>query len=326
MTLTVDPVAFDVIGSGHGPGAIQLTPAMPIGVGPFTYHLVTTPSVADGTATINPNSGVITFTPAAGFHGAVPLFTYAVTDGVGDVSAAANINMSVGTPTPPTTSTLTGTTPANQAITLTPPTPIGAGPFTFALATTPPAGDGVAGIDSSTGAVTFTPAVDFSGIVPPFTYTVTDAYSQVSVPEDVSIDVSPLSKPAAGAGAAGAPITVQPPAPVGVGPFTYTIVPGSLPAADGTVTIDSTTGAITFTPAHGFSGSVTVRYTVTDADGLTSAPSVVTFDVAAAAITTTVPSTGAVETPMLVGGLLVGIGLLLMAFGAIRRRRGTQLS
>jgi hypothetical protein len=261
---------------------------------------------------------VITFTPAAGFHGSVPLFTYAVTDADSDVSAPANIDLSVGTPTPPTTADLTGTTPANQPITLTPATPTGTGPFTFSLATLPSAADGTATIDAATGAITFTPASDFSGIVPPFTYIVTDVYSQASAPANVAINVLPLGKPAAGTGPPGAPITVQPPTPVGSGPFTYHLVPASLPpAADGTVTINATTGAITFTPAPGFSGDITVQYTVTDASNLTSAPANVTFDVAAAA--TTVPSTGAVEAPMLWGFLLLAFGLVLALLAEARR-------
>jgi large repetitive protein len=325
-TLTVNPIAQDVTGSGPGPGAINVTPPTPIGVGPFVYTLVTTPPALDGTATIDGITGVITFTPAAGFHGTVPTFTYTVTDAASDVSAPATIDLTVGTPTPPVAHNVSGTTPAGQALTLTPTAPTGTGPFTFALATTPSASVGVATIDPSTGAITFTPANGFSGIVPTFTYTATDSYSQVSAPANVSIDVTPLSKPASGTGPAGKPITVQPPPPVGTGPFTYTLVPGSLPpAADGTVTIDPTTGAVTFAPAPGFTGTVSVQYTVTDSDGLTSPPSTVTFDVAGTT-TTTVPGTGAVETPMIAGLMLLVLGLLLvgLAIGLVARRRGPE--
>jgi hypothetical protein len=320
VTITVNPVALDVTGSGPGPGAIQLTPTTPVGTGPFTYQLVTTPSPADGVATINVNTGVITFTPAAGFHGSVPLFTYDVSDADSDISAPANIDLSVGTPTPPTTVDLSGTTPANEPITLTPSTPTGTGPFTFALATLPSAAEGAATINATSGAITFTPALNISGAVPPFTYVVTDAYDQVSAPANVAVDVQPLGKPAAGTGPPGAPITVQPPTPVGTGPFTYQLVTGSLPpAADGTLTINATTGAITFTPAPGFSGDISVQYTVTDASDLTSAPADVTFDVAAAA--TTVPSTGAIEPPMIVGFLLLAFGLVLAFVAEARRPR-----
>jgi large repetitive protein len=316
-SFTVNPVAMDVTGSGPGPGAVLATPPAPTGTGPFTYQLVTTPPAGDGTTTMNPTTGVITFTPAAGFHGTVPTFTYTVTDASDDVSAAADINLTVGLPTPPVADDVSGTTPANTPITLTPAAPTGTGPFTFALATLPSASDGIATIDPTTGAVTFTPAHDFSGIVPSFTYTATDVDDQASAPADISIDVTPLDAPASGSGPAGHPVTVQPPAPVGTGPFTYALVPGSLPpAADGTVTIDPTTGAITFTPAPGFTGDTTVEYTVTDADGLTSPAAVVRFAIAGI---TTVPSTGAMEGPMLAGLLLVAFGLLLIA-GAVARR------
>ncbi len=322
VDVTIDPIAFDVTGSGPGPGAIHATPPTPTGTGPFTYDLVTTPPAGDGTATMDPTTGVITFTPAVGFHGAVPTFTYTVTDASGDVSAPATINLTVGPLTPPVAQNVSGTTPADVPITVTPAAPTGTGPFTFALATAPLAGDGVATINASTGAVTFTPAHGFSGIVPPFTYTATDVDDQVSTPADISIDVTPLSEPASGKGPAGKPITVQPPAPVGTGPFTYTLVPGSLPpAVDGTVTINPITGEITFTPAPGFSGDASVEYTVTDADGLISPPAVVTFEVDAS--TTTVPTTGAVEPPMLAGLALVSLGLLLVACAlcGIGRRR-----
>jgi hypothetical protein len=320
--VTIDPIALDVTGSGPGPGAIQVTPPTPTGTGPFAYALASLPPAGDGTATMDPTTGVITFTPAAGFHGTVPTFTYTVTDASSDVSAPATITLSVGLPTPPVARNVSGTTPAGVAITVTPVAPTGTGPFTFSLATTPSPSDGVATINASTGAVTFTPAHGFSGVVPPFTYTATDADDQVSAPADIAIDVTPLSEPASGKGPAGEPITVQPPTPIGTGPFTYTLVPGSLPpAADGTVTINATTGAITFTPAPGFSGDARVEYTVTDADGLVSPRALVTFDVAAA--TTTVPTTGAVEPPLLAGIALIGLGLLLVAcaLGCVGRRR-----
>jgi hypothetical protein len=323
-SIAIHPIAQDVIASGPGPGALQVTPSAPVGTGPFTFALLTTPPGADGTATMDPTTGEITFTPAVGFHGTLPTFTYAVTDTSSLVSAPATINLTIGTPTPPVANDVSGTTPANTPITVTPAAPTGTGPFTYALATTPPAGDGVASIDPTTGAITFTPAAGFSGIVPTFTYTVIDVDDQVSAPANVSIDVTPLDSPAAGSGPPGDPITVQPPAPVGTGPFTYHVVPSSLPPpADGTITINPTTGAITFTPAPGFTGSVTVQYTVTDSDGLTSPAATVTFSVAATS--TTVPTTGAVETPMLIGFLLLGVGLLLIAGAAtgrlVRRRR-----
>ncbi len=414
VTFTVNPVAENVVGSGTGPSALTVTPSTPLGLGPFTYALTSHPPNADGSASMNAATGVITFAPAAGFSGAVPTFEYAVFDVSADLSAPATIDLTVnepaapaasndgytttvntainqlaaggllsndtgtaltvtsnttpahgavaitttgsfvytpatgysgsdsfdytatdvydrtsvatvtitvdvGLPAPPSAHDISGTTNADAAVTLTPSTPSGAGPFTYALASSPSASDGVATINSATGAVTFTPAHGFSGIVPSFTYTVTDVDDQVSAPADVSVNVTPLVAPASGTGTPGAPIVVQPPAPVGTGPFTYALVPGSLPpAGDGTVSINATTGALVFTPAPGFTGRATVSYTVTDADGLTSSAAVVTFDVAGIA---TVPSTGAVETPMVAGMLLLVLGLLLVAGVVARRTR-----
>ncbi len=325
VTVTVDPVAADVTGAGTGPAPLQVTPSSPVGTGPFTYALASTPPSSDGTASIDPTTGVITFTPASGFSGAVPTFTYTVMDVDGDVSNAANIDLTIEQPAAPAAADVAGTTPAGHALSLTPATPSGAGPFTFALATVPPSAAGTASMDASTGVITFTPAAGFSGIVPVFTYTVSDQYGRLSAPATVAIDVTPLARPASAHGKAGAPITVTPPPPTGTGPFTYALVPSSLPpSADGRVTINQVTGAVTFTPAAGFSGTVNVEYTVTDGDGLVSPPADVTFDVAAASTPPTppTPKTG-MPAPGLaaLGTWLLLAGLLLVAACAHGIRR-----
>jgi hypothetical protein len=210
----------------------------------------------------------------------------------------------------PTTDALTGTTPANVTLTLTPTAPTGVGPFTYSLVTTPSVADGVATIDSSTGVVTFTPATDFSGVVPTFLYAVTDQYNQQAA-QNVSVTVDPIVMPDAAAGIAGTTITVTPPAPTGTAPFMYALVGSSVPSGDGTFSIDSATGVISFTPTASFSGNASVSYTVTDATGATSAPAVVAFSVQGLAIT--VPTTGAGFGPLVTGGLAILVmGLLLV--------------
>jgi Big-like domain-containing protein len=204
----------------------------------------------------------------------------------------------------PITDALVGSTPANHAITLTPTTPTGVGPFTYSLVTTPPAADGGVAIDATTGAVTFTPAANFSGVVPAFLYAITDQYGQ-QAQQDVSITVDPIAMDDAAAGTAGSTITVTPPPPTGTAPFRYAFVGSSIPSGDGTFSIDATTGVISFTPTAAFAGQVSVEYTVTDATGATSAPAIVSFDVRALAVT--VPETGA--SP---GVLASGLALLLL--------------
>ena len=170
--------------------------------------------------------------------------------------------------------------------------------------------DGVATIDTATGVVTFTPATDFSGVVPTFLYAVTDQYNQQAA-QNVNVTVDPIAMPDAGAGIAGTTITVTPPAPTGTAPFTYELVGSSVPSGDGTFSIDAATGVISFTPTASFSGNASVSYTVTDASGATSAPAVVDFSVQGLAIT--VPTTGGGIGPLVSGGLAILVmGLLLV--------------
>ncbi|HEY6471022.1 MAG TPA: Ig-like domain-containing protein [Candidatus Dormibacteraeota bacterium] len=226
---------------------------------------------------------------------------HATTDGTTTVDVVPQL---------PTTDALTGTTPANVALTLAPTAPTGVGPFTYSLVTTPNVADGVATIDAATGAVTFTPATDFSGIVPTFLYAVTDRYNQ-QAQQNVNITVTPIAMPDAAAGIAGTTITANPPTPTGVGPFTYSLVGASVPSGDGIFSIDASTGVLFFTPTASFSGNVSVSYVVTDASGATSAPAVVRFSVQALAIT--VPTTGAGAGLLVSGGLAVlVVGLLLV--------------
>ncbi len=225
--------------------------------------------------------------------------------------AVADGNTSVDVvPQLPTTDVLVGATPANVAFTLTPTAPTGVGPFTYSLVTTPNVADGIATIDATTGVVTFTPATNFSGMVPSFLYAVTDQYNQ-QAEENVDVTVAPIAKSDAAAGTAGTTITVTPPAPTGIGPFTYSLVGSSVPSGDGTFSVDAATGAISFTPTASFSGNVSVSYVAVDATGAASAPAVVSFSVQALAIT--VPTTGSGLGPVVSGGLAILVmGLLLV--------------
>jgi hypothetical protein len=145
----------------------------------------------------------------------------------------------------------------------------------------------------------------------------------------VDLTVVPAGRLAQAHGPAGSPITVQPPVPNGSGPFTYRLVSSTLPpSADGTVSIDARTGAVTFTPASRFVGAVTLGYTVTDAAGVTSAPANVTFDVEAVSATPApappapaapAPEAGAM-IPLRRGGLLIVAGLLVLGAAVLRRR------
>ena len=85
----------------------------------------------------------------------------------------------------------------------------------------------------------------------------------------------------------------------------------------GTWTIDPTTGAITFTPAAGFTGNPTpVSYVVSDSTGRVSAPAAISVAYAAAA-----GGGGSVTAvPTLETWGLSALALALGALGARRRR------
>ncbi|MGA8427104.1 MAG: Ig-like domain-containing protein [Candidatus Dormiibacterota bacterium] len=159
----------------------------------LTVDTSDTTSPGHGTLTLN-SDGSFTYTPTLGYTGS-DTFTYSDVDEFGRDSNTATVTITVDPPAPPTTSPESGTTAYETPITLPTPTTTGVGPFTYALASTPPPGDGVATIDPATGAVTFTPAADFFGTVPTFTYTVTDDYGQTSAPADIDVTVSPPPPP-----------------------------------------------------------------------------------------------------------------------------------
>jgi hypothetical protein len=180
----------------------------------------------------------------------------------------------------------------------------------------------------------FTPASGASGTVQ-YTFVITDQYGTASLPATATVHVMPVAWPiSTTVPATSGPVVIALPLPSGTGPFTCAVVPSSLPPPSaGTVTINSATCIVTFTPAAGFSGTVDIQYTVTDASGLTSAPALAAFNVLAAsatanntAITPQVADTGAhLWRHALQGGILMALGILMLVLGAVtRRRRGNR--
>jgi CshA-type fibril repeat protein len=273
VSVVIQPVIAAISASGTGPAPLEVTPPTPLGTGPFIYSMLDVPPGTVGTTSIDSATGQITFTPATGFTGLVPTFDYQVADASGVLSAPATVTLTINLPTAPTAAAVVAITTAGIAVTTADPVVDATAPLTWSLLSSPPEGDGVASIDPVTGAITFTPAAGFSGIVPTFDYQVTDQYSR-SASAPVEISVSPVANSVSGSGMAPSPLTVTPSTPIGVGPFTFALVTGSLPpTADGMATINARTGAITFTPALGFSGEVPAfSYIATDGDGLRSAP------------------------------------------------------
>ncbi len=255
--------------------------------------VVVTQPASGGSVVANAN-GTVTFTPAVGFTGASS-FTYTVADNRGSVSAAASVTVTV-TASPvasaDTASTLSGTTVTiNVLANDSAATGNALNPATVAIASVPLAAQGTATANAN-GTITFTPAIGFTG-ASNFTYTVKDNQGAISNAAAVTVTVSAATTPVAVNDSATTPLGTAVVVPVlandvaaagkALNPATVAIVTAPL-AAEGTTAVNATTGAITFTPAAGFTGASSFTYTVQDnaLPAGTSNAATVTVTVAAA--------------------------------------------
>lgn len=270
VSITVQPSATtSAISLGldaTGNGAASSTAPTPHGTGPFTYALVDQP--ASGSAVINATSGVITYTAESGESGTFAA-TYTVTDGSGTTSPVQTQPITVR----PYTSQLTASTQVATAVSVPAPTTVGTGPFTYSLVSSP--SDGEASIDPSTGVISFDPE-GHSGTFT-FTYQAVDDNGVSSGPVSVTINAAPIAPDLdLTSVASSTPADVDfVTSPEGDGPFSFTIV-DPLDPSEGTATVDGTKVVIDIPST--FSGMTELSYTVTDADGLTSAVQILTIE------------------------------------------------
>lgn len=276
-TLEVAPVVAGTSAEMTSGSVQTLALPEPVGTGGFTWDLVTLPPPA--VATVVLDGPQLTVQADAAFSGPLEVH-YRVADADGIRSAPAVLSMSVlpvaapdGTGSPGSSPTDPVRTVTGQALTLALPTPAGTGPFTWELLTGPH--DGTAVLDEATGALRFEPGAGRSGR---FTvvYRVQDGAAQASAPQGLWLEVRPTAHDAAHRFDAGTPFTTGLPAPDGTGPFTWSLL-GAPGPHHGTAALDAANGQLSFIRAAGTTGSVTLLYTVTDADGVSSAPAVVTL-------------------------------------------------
>lgn len=235
----------------------------------------TTVSNADGTYTIDPATGVISFAPIAGFVGTAAPVTYQVTDAYSQVAT----NTYTPTVAPPAlaapaaqVSTGVGVTPQTAVL----PVPAG-GSVTLldaalAPATSVTSAQGTYTLDVASATVTFVAVSGFTGAASPVTFRITDMYGQNAT----NTYTPTVTAPAVGAlgqltstGAFGATQSVTQLVPAGSTVSLIDANSGNVTAistADGAYTLDPATGVITFAPAAGFVGVATpAAFRVTDA-------------------------------------------------------------
>jgi hypothetical protein len=225
------------------------------------------------------SDGSITYTPNNGFFG-TDSFQYTVQDHANATSNPATVTITVantGAVNDDSIDTDAGN-PVNIPVLQNDSSPAGLNAATVQVQTAP--GHGGAAVQSD-GSITYTPAQGFAG-TDSFTYTVENDNGVTLGPATVSVVVNrPKANDDFATTDAGNPVTINvldndtdPDGPNKLNVSLVAIVPGSGPS-HGSVTIDSTTGAITYTPVNGFSGTDFFQYTVTDVNNAVSNPAMV---------------------------------------------------
>jgi len=278
-------------------------------VDPTTVQIVGTTNPGDplvvaneGTWTVNPFTGAITFTPESGFTGDPTPIQYRVKDAEGNLSNPATVtidynqlpplagnDVSTGNE-PGTTVTLNALVNDGDPNGDLDPTTVDLDPSTPAIDTTlTVTGEGVWTVDGA-GNVSFDPYDAFTEDPTPISYAVSDETDLVSNVATITVDYAPVASDDSSSGhTPGDPATVDvvfndttgdtvDPATVQIdgtdNPGEPLVVPG-----EGTWSVDPATGAITFTPEVGFTGDPTpIEYTVADDEGNRSDPATVSID------------------------------------------------
>lgn len=236
----------------------------------------TLPPESHGVFTVNNITGHITFTPSSTFSGTTTV-QYKICDQL-NLCSNALVTVVVAPPVGPTAVADNASTPYNTPVTLNVlsndqagSTPLVPSSVSLVAGTTPPASEGVFSVNNSTGQITFTPAVGFSG-TSTVQYQVCDEIGLCGQAL-VTVNVGSATGPTAMNDNASTPFNT----PVSLNvlsndiagnsplvPSSVTFIPGTIPpASQGVFTVNSS-GQVTFTPASGFSGTSTIEYKVCD--------------------------------------------------------------
>ncbi len=247
--------------------------------------IVTAPT--NGTLTINGN-GTVDYTPNTGYIGA-DSFKYTIDDNTGETSNAATVNIVVNSATNTPVAVDDNRSVEEDSVIIVdilandsdPDNDLD--PTSVAIINQPLHGS--VNIDPATGAATYTPDPDYSGL-DSFTYTVSDTSGNASNMATVSLTINPQMDP---------PITVNDTATTkedtdvvidilandtdgdqDIDPSSVVIATNP---SHGSVSVDPVSGQVTYTPNAGYNGSDSFSYTVEDANGTVSNLSTVAINV-----------------------------------------------
>ncbi|MCP5160676.1 MAG: tandem-95 repeat protein [Hahellaceae bacterium] len=241
-----------------------------------------------GGVTVNSVTGVVTYTPTLNYNGNDTFF-YRVKDNSGTFSATALVSITINAVNDaPVANNDNATTNEDNAVVINVLTndtdvdgTLNATTVTLASAAT----HGTISIDGVSGAITYTPNLNYHGS-DSFTYQVRDNNNAQSSPATVSITVNDIND---------LPVTVADSASTNEdtavlinvlandsdvdGTLNPASVVISTSALHGTTLINTTTGAITYTPNANYNGADSFAYQVADDDAGLSSPATVSLTI-----------------------------------------------
>jgi len=239
-------------------------------------------AASHGTTSVNPTTGAVTYTPAVNYTG-MDSFTYKVKDNRGTDSNVATVSIAINAP--PVAVNDKANTSKNTAVVITvlsnDSDPDGTlDPTSVAIVA--PASHGTTSVNPASGAITYTPALNYTG-TDCFTYKVKDnrgTYSNVATVL-ITVNAPPV--------AVNDTATTNKNTVVVIGvlsndsdpdgtldPTSVTIVSGP---SHGTASVNPTTGAITYTPALNYTGADYLTYKMRDNRGTQSNVAMVSITV-----------------------------------------------
>ncbi|WP_175472164.1 MULTISPECIES: Ig-like domain-containing protein [unclassified Curtobacterium] len=262
VTVTVTPTTTDDAFSVHAGQTATADAAKGLLANDRGSQLTITGNTdpAHGTVTVRAD-GSYSYTPADGWSGK-DSFTYTAKDGSG-ASSTATVTVTVLPTAGADDVTATAGSPTKGAAPGLLGNDLGSG-LTVQGATQPAHGSVTVAKD---GSYVYTPADGYSG-PDSFDYTVVDPSGNTDT-VTVTVQVAPLAKDDTVRVAAGSTYTADTRATgvLGNDLGTGLTVDSNTAPAHGTVSVDKASGTFTYTPADGFSGTDTFRYTAVDASG-----------------------------------------------------------
>ncbi|WP_354624543.1 tandem-95 repeat protein [Psychromonas sp. MME2] len=232
---------------------------------------VATVPAAQGSVTVNETDGTITFTPAPNFFGEATI-TLVTTDDDGATATTTSTITVNDINDAPTISVDNGSMDEDSGSITVPYQAADVDGTIVSTVATVPAAQGSVTVNETDGTITFTPAPNFFGEATITLVTTDDDGATATTTSTITVndinDAPTLSADNGSMDEDSGSITVPYQAADIDGTIVSTVA--TVPAAQGSVTVNETDGTITFTPAPNFFGEATITLVTTDNDGATA--------------------------------------------------------